>query len=116
MSVEQQLAAILGQLRALARPALETAVSLAQITALGNLLIGVSCAAAAVACVFRIRACMRAWEHKYVDYDVPVYVLLGLGALTGALMALVALLDIWNWVGLFNPELYLAHRVLERVL
>lgn len=28
---------------------------------------------------------------------------------------LVTLLDVWNWVGAFNPQIYIIHQILEKV-
>ena len=49
------------------------------------------------------------------DWDIGWALGLGIGGIVSMVFALVsvrALFDVWNWVGIFNPKLALAHRIL----
>ncbi len=47
---------------------------------------------------------------------IPVCVFSCIGAICSLIPALVNLLNVWNWVGVFWPELYLAKIALDKVL
>ena len=49
-----------------------------------------------------------AWEVGYIlSYSIGLIVCVTLG-----LSSVFSILDVWNWVAIFNPELAMAHRVL----
>lgn len=58
--------------------------------------------------------------HERLTWIEPEAVLPALFAgLSGSIIlviSVITLLDIWNWVGLFNPKLYLAHQIIAKVM
>jgi hypothetical protein len=53
------------------------------------------------------------------EWDLPAGAALVAGAIAsgiGAIIAVVLLLNIWVWTALFNPKLYLAYKLLGKVL
>lgn len=59
------------------------------------------------------------WERANFD-DVEIFIIaltliLGLGGIVCFGFALL-LVDVWNWVALFHPQLYAAHEILQAVM
>lgn len=99
--------------------AAELALAYARVDAAGNLLVGV--ALAVVSCVLLTKATKLyrsgVEESKNSSHGAAGDIFLigsllgGPGAVLGS-MAAVNVLNIWNWVGLFYPELYLVRMAL----
>ncbi len=88
------------------------AIAAVRIEAASCLLGGaVGAIAAAVACRLGLRLFAA---FKESDDEVPLIigvVGLGLVALVGGIFAMVNLFDLWNWISLFYPELWIAKRI-----
>ena len=123
-----ELAATYGEL------AWETTLTIVRIDAAQSLLVGVILAAMAVAAIFWVvaplgknfRAALRAEpDDDYYSMARRTDAVFGYGIGCGvscvptAFMSIAAfnrLFDVWNWVALFAPELYLAKRALDAVV
>lgn len=59
-----------------------------------------------------------AWKKLNVKYDERAQVLFIFSIVlsgTSALFAGINLFNVWNWIGVFNPTLALAHEILNQV-
>jgi len=117
MNFEQKLLEILGKIEGLAKPAADVAMQAAQVEAISNLASGLVWALLLIPIGWALR---RLWAMELDSHnDIFVYMARGICCLVGFIVtanALEALLDVWNWVGIFNPQLFLAHQIIERAL
>jgi len=121
-TLETKIVELLDQLQAIAPKAGKQAVEMAlvdtRVTAIGNLVLG---AALLVLTLWLIRKASK-WFSVYIGDRYDAEELHLAGAIFGSILALVCgiaslicLLDIWNWVGAFNPEAGLAHRLIQAI-
>ena len=127
MSIEFNADAALAKLEALVAQhgpqAVDTAAEVVRVGAIGDLIVGAGCAVA-TALIWRTlhRVSTTRWKETDVFDDpmgpFPMIALLAAGFLScvTTIGALEGLLDVWNWVALFNPKLALAHQILSRVV
>jgi len=55
------------------------------------------------------------WDHDTVGYEIGAFI----SGMVGGLMLIGSLINvftIWNWVGIFRPELVIAKRILDSIL
>lgn len=114
---------ITNQLIAVAPEALALILKITMWESLGNLLTGVVTLALAVVSFYITRfvlAKRRAAQHdRDFDGEMGWELLVGLSSLVTFALGVVTLatfLDIWNWVGVFSPEIKLARQALRAVL
>lgn len=96
------------------------AIEAVRITCIGNAVVGCLCI------LFTAFLCIKVWpkiynkykdymnNHPYSDADMgfAIFNVHFIGVLIVVNIATVFhVLDIWNWVGIFNPELALAHKL-----
>lgn len=62
-------------------------------------------------------------KHFYIKFSdddnddyIPAFLLSYGGAIVIGGFSIVTLINVWNWVAIFEPKLYLAYRVFERIL
>lgn len=94
------------------------AIEVARITALRPIIGGAVCAVVSYVLLrFSIKAFQTA---KADDWDNPVYIVgCGFSGIISSgfgTAAAIYLFDVWNWVGVFEPKLWIAHRILEKAL
>lgn len=116
MTIEEKVVEILAQLQGLAEPAAELAISAARVDAASGLAYGFCWALLLVPVGLLLR---RLWKIK-MNYENEVPLGIGRGAccvaaLILSIAAMENLFSVWNWVGLIEPKLYLAHQIIERV-
>lgn len=88
--------------------AAELALAYARVDAAGHLLVGLIGAAVLWLSVWSYLKHADFWFEKAAEVcGIPA-----LTGISGALVAAINLLNIWNWVGLFYPELYLVRMAL----
>jgi hypothetical protein len=123
-----QIAAKMGELAQQYGPdVVNAAVEVARFTAAGNILSG---AVAASIAFFAFRwgtargaraaeICRKKGDEYWASMEMPHGFGCIVGFIAGAVcsgIAIERLASIWNWVGIFEPKLYIAHRVLEKLL
>lgn len=97
--------------------AVDLAAQVVQVDAAGGLVIGTACLLAAVIGGRKAIKVLRAgYDEEWGDGPLIVGGIVGcvVAALVGIFGA-ACLLDIWNWVGVFNPKLALAHEVFVKL-
>lgn len=96
--------------------AVDLAASVVQVDAMGNLIRG---GAFGVAALVATALCFSFWRWILSDEgdgEAAGLACLGSGAaLVLWVFALVPVLNVWNWVALYEPRLALAHEVLNKV-
>lgn len=113
---------ITNQLIAVAPEALALILKITMWESLGNLLTGVVTLALAVVSFYITRFALakrRATHDRDFDGEMGWELLVGLSNLVTFALGFVTLatfLDIWNWVGVFSPEIKLARQALRAVL
>lgn len=117
--LEQKAVEIIGQLQQLAPRATELALETARINAWSNLLTGlVWLAVFAAAALFWLRFFWPWVQRDDQDlYNGPIVnflagLALALLLAVSGITALNYLSDLWTYVGIFHPELALAHKVI----
>jgi hypothetical protein len=101
----------------------ETMLLLKRIEGIQALIPGIICFVAAPVAAYILR---RHWKTAKAAYDGYGYfdltdtnpaIVLPCAAITffGSAAAIIRLLDMWNWVAVFYPELAIAHDILEKV-
>lgn len=116
-TLEQKAVEIIGQLQHLAPRATDIALQAARINAWSNLLAGVLWLAAFVALVVFWVKVYWPWAQASDSFDLQVANFLAGAALVIALgvsgiSAINYLGDLWTYVGIFHPELALAHKLI----
>lgn len=120
--MEDELTQLLARLEREWAPAmLDAAARIVFWDAVGWLTIGALLVAVTLVLAQQTRGAWRYCESDKYDPDKdgwmpPVMLVMGAGAFFTALIAAFILLNIWNWIALFDPRLAVAHRVLELVL
>jgi hypothetical protein len=98
---------------------LDAAMGVVQMQAAGNLLTALGiCAGIYLFWRFAAKPLTSIYKGNY-DWDIPAGAALVAGSVgsgIGAIIAVIILLDIWVWTALFNPKLYLAYKLLGKVL
>lgn len=119
MNLEQKVVELIGQFQSLAAPGLDLAIRIVRVEAISDLVFG---AIGALVTVLTIRIAKGRYrshmaEHQGDDLiDVPHIVLpAALIIIFAAAYAGHGLLNVWNWVALFDPELALAHKLITKV-
>lgn len=111
---EQKAVEIIGQLQHLAPKAADVALQTARINALGDVIEGVFSLIVFGCLVLFWRKIYWRWANNGAD-EIAVG-LSGAGlAIAMAFFAVGAFIDlvnIWTWVGIFHPELALAHKII----
>lgn len=112
--VEQKAVEILDKLDALATQytpeVVDSALGAVTVSAIGNLITGVVLLLIAAGIAW---ACRRYWEALVEAADEPFVVVFGsLASLAPGVAGTATLLDVWNWVATWNPQLALAHKIL----
>ena len=123
--LEQKTVEILDKLDALATQytpeVVDGAIAAVQVTGVGNIIWGLAGAVCAYLCWWLSRnftqyARKKKQEDGYMsDWELGIAIGFGAGIFFTGLMAMLSvvyLFDIWNWVAIFNPKLALAHRIL----
>lgn len=91
---------------------MNAALQMARIDAIQNLVWALCSLAFGGFCVW---ACTKIHRHNhgrtYNPWEVPM-VVLGLGGLLLLIIGAMGVIDVWVWVGIFEPKLWLAKRVL----
>ena len=85
-------------------------LTVVQISAFSEIVIGVVLLAVSIGGFFAAR-----WVWKKTD-DEFCAGLAGAAALGAGIASGVHLLSVWTWVGIFNPKLYIAYKLFEKVL
>lgn len=101
----------------IAPEALDVALKVTVLRGAGNLLIGVILAFAAILLWPVVaRAYKHDRENPYSTDTKHMFILVfgSVGVGCAILFAAITLLDIWNWIRVFAPDLALAHDVLAR--
>lgn len=130
MSVDSQVAIILEKITAVVEQngpaAIQTAQAVVQMNALNNLTGVIFYGALAAFFIFLTVWCRKKWvsintnpQRKPGD-DADGYIVativVGIGAIFFSACAVFPLLDVWNWVAIFNPKLALAHEIMKNIL
>ena len=118
-ALEQKAVEIIGQLQHLAPRATDLALQAAQINAWSNLLSGIACLLAFIALAVFWRKAYWPWVHRedQDSCDGPFASFMA-GAVLSVLLATCGigainyLGDLWTYVGIFHPELALAHKLI----
>jgi hypothetical protein len=53
------------------------------------------------------------WDSEEV---ISSLVVIGILSFIAIIFFIATIIDIWSWVGLFNPKLYLAHEIIQKVI
>lgn len=114
---------LVGALKAIAGPAVELALTTVRLSCVGNLFVGVALVGLAWALLkggkkFHITVMENKKKFGYDAPETPVMLCIFSFILSGsaAFAALLYLLDKWNWIGAFAPEVWLANEVIEKIL
>lgn len=100
---------------------IEKATAAVSVTAIGNLVGGLSGLVAVYAVWWLTKNCATYCRNKKQDgrwandWDIGWIISFVIGGVSGGCIAIISLfelIDIWNWVAVFNPQLALAHQVL----
>ena len=98
--------------------AIDLALNVARIDAFSHLVPGSVCAVVATALFFFFRFAAKKWDedyasqtghYKHSSWDVPTII----SALLGTVLSVIAvafLFNIWAWVGIFYPELWIVKK------
>lgn len=111
-----ELAATYGEL------AWETTLTIVRIEAAGQVALGfLLLTIAAICAVVSYRSGRMAFMDESIDEgsSIPLAglcVVTAVGTVPSTVESLIRLFDVWNWVALFAPELYLAKRALDAVV
>ena len=119
MDLEQKVLQIIEKMEKVAPKVVDYAIWDTQINGIGSIAIGIVGAAVgwkSVRCVQRMLDGLNSDEYEVEEGAEIKAVVASLGAIAGLFLALGMLLDIWNWVAVFRPDLALAHRLMEKVL
>jgi hypothetical protein len=122
--IGQVAAELVEELRQLAPEALETSLHVVRLEAIGQIAVGLACV---IITFFGIRtllwAVRRAKKEAAEDEVGIMFVFHVFGVIGISLVPVVAgisaadkLGNVWNWIGIFEPELRLARYVLGKVL
>lgn len=102
--------------------ALQLVLNLRRLDALAQLASGLI-AVAVVFLFFKVFQYLQCrWTLKEIsenDMEIPLgvaYMALVLGIIGCSIWAISDLLDFWNWVGVFRPDLAIAHDIYEKVI
>lgn len=99
---------------------LRTAAGVAFWDGLGWIIVGIVLLILAIVGTVICVKCLRIDLSRDDRYDISnhgvVGLITGLSALLTLIPSLIILLNIWNWVALFNPELAVAKRIFDAVL
>jgi hypothetical protein len=102
--------------------AVNLALASIQIDALGNIISGIV-ASFGVYFLYRFGKWIfrqtKEEESSLCDQDEIFYIysiIAGLGSIALFICSLILLFDIWNYVAIINPKLYLAHTIVDHVL
>lgn len=99
----------------------DAVIEVARYTALQHLVSSLILTILSVSLTYKFRNIFKLiheWSVEELDgasyiFIIPIYTgLFGLFLHFG----LFALCNVWNWIGIFQPKLYLAHEIIERVL
>jgi hypothetical protein len=99
-------------------------LEVARFTAIGNLIGGLGWAVfTGVLVKTGLHWAKKAKQWNDEEGDNPVVFAYGMGAgcavigaIPAGLSALWPIFTVWNWVGIFEPKLWIAHRILEKAL
>lgn len=95
----------------------DTMLWLVRIDAIQYLGAGFICLGILIAILYwSIRLIKEGIKEQEERKGVPGILLLVVGGTGFFVGTVVNLLDIWNWVGLFYPELYLAKQLIDKVM
>lgn len=94
----------------------ETTLWIARISVIQDLLLCVFFMIAIILYWNPVRKKVVAWCEEDTEIMTPFYTVGGLASTAASIITLCILLNIWTWIGLFYPELYLAKLALEKVL
>ncbi len=119
-NVDQLLAKLEALAAANAAQAVDLGAAVVQVNAVGGLAVGGFCVAAAVVAAFVARTGIKKYDDDDLTYNQQgawqiVGVFAAIIAIFFSVGALVGLGNPWNWVGLFNPKLALAHELFVRL-
>lgn len=92
----------------------DAALQMARIDALSGLVPAIFTVAATVIVGPKVVRNLRKWQEKDPYDPGPLILLVVSGAVAAIfnLAAIMTLLDVWRWVGVFEPKLWLAKRIL----
>lgn len=93
----------------------DIALNSVRVQAAGGILGGLVAVGFAIAGGVAMRWCYRHRNDDADDADLWIFVgaiFFGLIALIGSIIGATQLFDIWVWVSLFHPELWIAHKLL----
>lgn len=115
--LQQYAAELVEAVKGIAPEALALAVQITRINAIGDVVIGVVLAAAASIAIPQLLRLHRAAKADPDSVGLLFAVVFGwFGTVVVGIFAGICLLNIWTWVGLFAPELRLAHDALTRLV
>ena len=124
-SLEQKAVDILDKLEKLttqyAPEVLDAAASAVRVTGIGNIITGIGSMVSAAIVIWIAKnfanICRKKKEEEgYMsEWELGMGLSLAVGGITGSVLSIVflfRLLNIWNWIAIFNPKLALAHKIL----
>lgn len=117
--LSNKLVEILNQLQSSAPKATQLAIQVIWYDCVGNIIIGIICILPAILCAIYFIKLLKLFTDKnnYYTTDKYSFGMIGCGAAFTILSVciLINFLDIWNWVGIFHPDLTLAHNLLGKI-
>ena len=94
----------------------EAGLTVVRIDAVQSIVTGLVCLGLFVSCVLKIRECNKI-ECYWDSCNVPFVGISSVICLVvSGCIAAVCLLNVWVWAGLFEPKLYIAHKIIEGVM
>lgn len=95
----------------------DAGLNIARITAGQSILYGIFCLVIAIICGRIVKKWVNIMtEERYKNNPPDRYILgtifAGFGLATSGIAAVVLLIDIWGWVGLVEPKLWIAHKII----
>lgn len=115
--LQQYAVELVEAIKGIAPDALAMAVEITRITAIGDIILGVVFVVAIRLAIPQLLRLHRAIEADPDAVGLVAAAVFGwFGTVVVGIFAAVCLLNIWTWVGLFAPELRLAHDALARLV
>lgn len=98
--------------------AIDLGLATVRVTGIASLFEGLVALIIGVAFLVAFRWCLKYWDRKYSDYE-PMQYFGGLGAfigmVTSACIALSIFFNVWNYVAIIKPEIWLAKKTIDKV-
>ena len=93
----------------------ETALTVVQVQAVGELVLSATCL---IFMYWLVKKALKLKAQNFFDeYDealtVVTVIFVGSAIIVTSVLSLCCLFDVWNWIAVFNPELALANKVLN---